>query len=276
MKKNISILIIFLSLLLSQSEQPYPPITLVSIPTAGTMPKGYFSFENIFLNQGSIVPKFTIGITDNFMLGMSFGISNFIGNGDMQKFRSYPEVQIKYRLFDETDKIPAIVLGIDTQGRGEFTEKEEVCIINDDGLENCEEKILNRYDQKSYGFYVALSRNFSALGNLGFHFGLNKNLSENDDDDDDINIFFGFDKEINRSFSLYGEYNFARDDDYYTGDESIEDILDRKGKGYLNAGLRWSASNNLMIEMNLNDISKNNKVYDSVNRELKIIYFESF
>ena len=275
MKKNISILIISLSLLLSQSEQPYPPITLVSIPTAGTMPKGYFSFENIFLNQGSIVPKFTIGITDNFMLGMSFGISNFIGNGDMQKFRSYPEVQIKYRLFDETDKIPAIVLGIDTQGRGEFTEN--VCRIDDEeDPENCTETILNRYDQKSYGFYVALSRNFSALGNLGFHFGLNKNLSENDDNDDDINIFFGFDKEINRSFSLYGEYNFARDDDYYTGDESIEDILDRKGKGYLNAGLRWSASNNLMIEMNLNDISKNNKVYNSVNRELKIIYFESF
>ena len=275
MKKNISILIIFLSLLLSQSEQPYPPITLVSIPTAGTMPKGYFSFENIFLNQGSIVPKFTIGITDNFMLGMSFGISNFIGNGDMQKFRSYPEVQIKYRLFDETDKIPAIVLGIDTQGRGEFTEN--VCRIDDEeDPESCTETILNRYDQKSYGFYVSLSRNFSALGNLGFHFGLNKNLSENDDNDDDINIFFGFDKEINRSFSLYGEYNFARDDDYYTGDESMEDILDRKGKGYLNAGLRWSASNNLMIEMNLNDISKNNKVYDSVNRELKIIYFESF
>ena len=275
MKKNISILIIFLSLLLSQSEQPYPPITLVSIPTAGTMPKGYFSFENIFLNQGSIVPKFTIGITDNFMLGMSFGISNFIGNGDMQKFRSYPEVQIKYRLFDETDKIPAIVLGIDTQGRGEFTEN--VCRIDDEeDPENCTETILNRYDQKSYGFYVALSRNFSALGNLGFHFGLNKNLSENDDNDDDINIFFGFDKEINRSFSLYGEYNFARDDDLYTGDESMEDILDRKGKGYLNAGLRWSASNNLMIEINLNDISKNNKVYDSVNRELKIIYFESF
>ena len=275
MKKNISILIIFLSLLLSQSEQPYPPITLVSIPTAGTMPKGYFSFENIFLNQGSIVPKFTIGITDNFMLGMSFGISNFIGNGDMQKFRSYPEVQIKYRLFDETDKIPAIVLGIDTQGRGEFTEN--VCRIDDEeDPENCTETILNRYDQKSYGLYVSLSRNFSALGNLGFHFGLNKNLSENDDNDDDINIFFGFDKEINRSFSLYGEYNFARDDDLYTGDESMEDILDRKGKGYLNAGLRWSASNNLMIEMNLNDISKNNKVYDSVNRELKIIYFESF
>tara|TARA_Y100001970_G_scaffold197740_1_gene240545 strand:+ start:16664 stop:17488 length:825 start_codon:yes stop_codon:yes gene_type:complete len=274
MKKNILILIILFSFLLSQSEQPYPPVTLVSIPTAGTMPKGYFAFENIFMNQGSIVPKFMIGITDNFMLGMSFGISNFIGDGHMSKFKSYPEVQIKYRLFDETETIPAIVMGIDTQGRGEFIESENICI--DEECTSFEETSLNRYDQKSYGFYIALSRNFSALGNFGFHFGLNKNLSENDDNDDDINIFMGFDKEINRSFSLYGEYNFARNDDLYIGDESIEDILDRKGKGYFNAGLRWSASDNLMLEMNINDISKNNKVSDSINRELKVIYYESF
>ena len=123
-----------------------------------------------------------------------------------------------------------------------------------------------------------MSRNFSLLGNLGFHFGLNKNISENDDKDDDLNIFFGFDKEINKSFSLFGEYNFARDDDYFNGDESadIENLIDRDGKGYLNAGLRWSASNNLMLEINVNDIFKNNKSFDSMNRELKVIYFESF
>ena len=272
MKKNILFLIIFINLILSQSGQPYPPTNLVSIPTAGTMPKGFYSFENVFMNGGSIITKFMIGITDNFTLGMSFGVSNFIGNGDMKKFKSYPEVQIKYRLFDETSSVPAIVLGIDTQGRGEFHEK---YLPNSQlGLS----QVLNRYDQKSYGLYLAISRNFLALGNLGFHFGLNKNLSETDDKDDDINIFFGFDKEINRSFSLYGEYNFARDDDFYNGNESanIENLIDRDGKGYLNAGLRWSVSNNLMLEMNINDIFKNNKSYDSINRELKVIYFESF
>ena len=157
MKKNILVLTVLLSFLLSQSEQPYPPVNLVSIPTAGTMPKGYFSFENVFMNEGSIVPKFMIGITDNFMLGMSFGISHFIGSGDIEQFRSYPEVQIKYRLFDETEKIPAIVLGIDTQGRGEFTEVESIT-DEDEFLEDGvtpnpsfgeeEEHILNRYDQK--------------------------------------------------------------------------------------------------------------------------------
>ena len=70
----------------------------------------------------------------------------------------------------------------------------------------------------------------------------------------DTNLFFGFDKEINRSFSLLVEYNFAMNDD---GKEDSE-ILLRDKKGYLNAGLRWAAMANIMLEINVNDILKNN------------------
>ena len=258
MKKCFTILFVSLSILLSQSEQPYPPINLITIPTAGTMPRGFFSFENTFMKEGSILPQFSIGITDNFMLGISFGISNFIGDGNMKKNRSYPEAQIKYRIFDETEKMPAMVIGIDTQGRGKFLNKYS----------------LDRYEQKSHGLYFVISRNWKALGNFGFHFGLNKNLTESNDKDDDINIFLGFDKELNKSFSIYGEYNFARDDDQFN--DGLEDIIYRGGNGYFNAGLRWSATNNIMLEVNANDISKNNKNSDAINRELKVIYFEQF
>ena len=120
---NIKLLYEDENVIMCQGEQPYPHTNLVSIPTAGTKPKGFYSFENIFMNNGSIVPKFMIGITDNFTLGMSYGISNFIGIGELKKFKSYPEVQIKYRKLDETQSIPALVIGIDTQGRGEFHEK---------------------------------------------------------------------------------------------------------------------------------------------------------
>ena len=266
MKKYVLLLITFSTILFSQSNQPYPPINLVTIPTAGTLPKGYFSFENTFMNNGSILPKFSIGITDNFTLGMSFGVSNFIGNGIIKKHKSYPEVQIKYRVYDETETVPAVVIGIDTQGRGEYYEKYK--------NPSQETLSLNRYEQKSLGFYIVMSRNWTALGNFGFHFGLNKNLTEADDTDDDINIFFGFDKELNKSFSIYGEYNFARDDDKYNDD--IQEIIYRKGNGYLNAGLRWSATDNLMLEINVNDLSKNDRNSDAMNRELKIIYFEQF
>ena len=56
-----------------------------------------------------------------------------------------------------------------------------------------------------------------------------------------------------------------------------------KGKGYLNAGIRWMVGKNIMLEIDFNDISKNyvnnqtlNNDKEYSNRELKIIYFEKF
>jgi len=261
MKKKLLFINILISFIFLQNEQPYPPLNLVSIPTAGTMPKGYFSFKNTFMDKGSILPQFSIGITDNFTLGLSFGVSNFIGTGKIRKNKSYPEIQLKYRVFEETETIPAMVLGLDTQGRGKYYEKHL-------------SHPVNRYEQKSHGLYFVISRNWKAMGNFGMHIGINKNLNEDDDQDDDINLFFGFDKEINRSFSIYAEYNFARDDDNYNDD--LSSIIYREGHGYINAGIRWSATNSLMLEINLNDIAKNNLNANAINRELKVIYFEKF
>ena len=267
--KKILLTLLF-SFIFCQSSWRYQPLDLVSIPTAGTLPKGHFSFENSFMDGGGILPKFLIGITDNFTMGFSFGMHNFIGTGDIVKNKDYPEVQIKYRIFDETDKVPAMVLGIDTQGRGMYHEFYEN-IDNDTG--EVLYKDLNRYDQKAFGLYFVISRNFEALGNFGIHAGINKNFTEGDDRDGDVNLFFGFDKALNRSFSLFAEYNFARDDDGINDDN---DIIKRDGKGYLNAGMRWAITPNFMLEVNINDIGKNDEIKDSHNRQLKVNYFESF
>ncbi len=161
-----------------------------------------------------------------------------------------------------------MVLGINTQGRGVY--HEFYTVTDDEGVLN---KDLNRYDQKALGLYFVISRNFEALGNFGIHAGINKNFTEGDDKDEDINLFFGFDKALNRSFSLFAEYNFARDDDGFNDDD---ELIKRDGKGYLNAGIRWAVTRNLMLEVNVNDIGKNDEIKDSHNRQLKVIYFESF
>tara|TARA_B100001996_G_scaffold8041_1_gene6761 strand:- start:1359 stop:2129 length:771 start_codon:yes stop_codon:yes gene_type:complete len=255
--KNIIILIFTFNFIFSQVEQPYPPLKLVSLPTGGTLPKGTYTIETLLMNEGGILPSFALGITDNLTFGVSFGLQEFIGTGNLKKNKSYPEVQLKYRIYDETEFTPAVLIGLDTQGKGKFFDRPH----------------YNRYEHKAMGVYCVLSRNYNLLGNLGFHLGLNKNLFENDDNDDDINLFFGFDKALNRSFSILAEYNLARDDDNTIDDESL---VIRKGRGYLNAGLRWSATNSLMLEINVNDITKNNESDDSMNREVKIIYFENF
>ena len=260
MKKLLSIFILLFSVSLAQENQPYPPIDLISIPTSGTLPKGTYSIETLLTNNGGIQPKFLIGISENLTLGFSFGLQNFIGTGDIVKNKAYPEFNLKYRIYEESERFPALLIGFDTQGKGKYDE------------------INERYDQKAMGLYLVASRNWNALGNLGFHIGVNKNVLEGTDKD--INLFFGFDKEINRSFSLLAEYNFARNDDELQDTNGI-DL--REGKGIFNLGIRWSATDNLMLEFNFNDTFKNIKYLDGDSipfksrvREVKIIYFEQF
>ena len=85
-------------------------------------------------------------------------ISNQVQNTSEKILRKSSKA--KYRIFDETDKVPAIVLGIDTQGRGSYHEL--YTVTDDAGVLN---KDLNRYDQKALGLYLVVSRNFEALGN---------------------------------------------------------------------------------------------------------------
>ena len=121
-----------------------------------------------------------------------------------------------------------------------------------------------------------MSKNWNLLGNLGLHLGINKSLSENDDGDNDFNIFLGFDKELNRSFSMLLEYNAALNDNLADDNyEDLNDITFGRGKGYMNAGVRWAISQNLMLEINFNNINQNTEA-EYTNREIKIMYSESF
>ncbi len=255
----------------SQIEQPYPPLNLVSIPTAGTLPRGSFTLESLLITDGGMVPRLSVGFTDNFSFGVSFGVQNLIGGNKPSINKTTPEVQIKYRIFDESEKMPALVYGLDTQGRGLY---HAVDSISTHGISDST-VTLNRYDQKAWGMYMVMSKNWNLLGNLGLHVGINKSLSENNDGDQDINFFFGIDKELNRSFSLLVEYDAALNDNLGEGDYALNDITFGKGKGYLNAGIRWAMSPNLMLEINFNDINQNtNSEY--TNREIKVMYSESF
>ena len=239
-------------------------MNLVSIPTAGTMPKGAFTLEMLLQNNGGLLPKLAVGLTPNFTIGMSYGVQNFIGNDKPIVNREYPEMQIKYRVYDETIAFPAIVIGLDSQGKGSY---------NIDGVVNDTLINIERYDQKAWGVYAVASKNWNLLGNLGIHIGFSKNSRENKDGDDDINFFCGIDKELNRSFSLLLEYDSALNDnkDMY----ELNGISIGKGYGYLNAGVRWTIAPNLLIEINFNDISKNTDA-KFANREVKIMYSETF
>ena len=264
---------ILYNLCLAQVEQPYPPLNLVSIPTAGTLPRGSFTLESLIIKNGGIVPRLSIGFSDNFTVGMSYGVQNLIGDTKPSINKTTPEVQIKYRIFDESEKMPALVYGLDTQGRGVFHKQDSILSFSG---KSDSTRTLNRYDQKAWGMYIVFSKNWNLMGNLGMHAGISKSLSENDDGDKDLNVFFGFDKELNRSFSLLVEYDAALNDNLTEDDYgAIKNITFGRGKGYLNAGVRWAISSNLMLEVNFNDINQNTEA-EYTNREIKVMYSESF
>ena len=199
----MKIIIITLSLicvLFAQSEQPYPPLELVSIPTAGTLPKGSYTYETILTKNGGVTPKLAVGLTDNLTFGFAYGIHNLIGD-QKPNYNPQPGFIIKYRVYSETTKWPAIVLGLNTQGKGNYMVK--------DGF------IGGRYEKKALGFYLTASKNWNMMGNFGVHLGLSKNSWEDLDGDDDLNFFVGIDKELNRSFSLLLECDGALNDNQY-------------------------------------------------------------
>ena len=75
-----SLILFLVSLFLAQDTHPYPPLYLVTVPTSGTLPKGTYSMEGLLIDDGGIVSKLSIGISDNLTLGFSWGVQNLIGD----------------------------------------------------------------------------------------------------------------------------------------------------------------------------------------------------
>ena len=251
---NFSIIISILSTFGSAQAYP-PPTNLVSVPSAGTLVRGSYAMQMRVQKNGGLTSSLSVGITDRFQFGLSFGSANLIGDDSLEWYPR-PEANLKYRLIDETTSMPGVSIGLDTQGQGQFNEADT----------------LMRYDVKAMGIFAAASKNWvTPLGNLGLHMGTNYNFAEVNDGDKDINYFFGFDMEFNPELSILLEYNAALNEN----DMTAKTMSISRG-GYLNAAIRWTFVERLHIEMDFNNLLFDNDKVDYFNRELKITYIEYF
>ena len=252
--KRIKYYFLFLSFVLNAQSYP-PPSSLITLPTAGTLQRGSFALEMRIQKFGGLTSSISVGLTDRFQLGISYGSANLIGDDSLIWYPK-PETNLKYLLIDESETSPGISLGIDTQGLGKFNSVDS----------------LMRYDTKALGLFAVASKNWvTPLGNLGWHFGSNYNFIETNDNDKDVNFFMGFDIEFNPELSIMLEYNAALNENNMTS----KNIAISRG-GYLNAGIRWTFVERLHIEMDFNNLMFDKKKVDYFNREIKIIYIEYF
>lgn len=256
MKKFSSIFILsllYLQIAIAQGtageDAKYEYRKLIDMPTAGILDKGNVAISSELLPNGTLLAKIEAGIFKNFNIGLSYGGSNIIGSGSPDWYPFPPGVNLRVRLMDETVIIPAIAIGFDTQGKGEYFEDQK------------------RYSVKAPGLFAAASKNFSLLGYLSLHGVINYSVLEDKDGDNFINLMLGAEKTIGSSFSLLAEYNFALNDNStsYFGD----------GKGYLNVGIRWSIGNGVTIGFDLRDLLQNKKWHPTAaDRSLMIDFIQ--
>ena len=217
------------------------PVRLVDSPTAGLVPKGRFAADLRFFAGGGLLGQAQAGALRRLTIGLSFGGERLIGSGAVDW---YPRVEpiVRYRLVEESQALPALVLGYESQGYGAYLD--------------------GRYEVRSKGFFAAASKNYlSPLGQFGIHLGVNRSREEGDRE---LSGWLGVDKGVNEELWLCAEYDLARDDGGIG-----------RGRGYFNVGLHWSPAPGLGLAALWRDLRGNGPAGEP-SRELGVRYTESF
>lgn len=204
---------------------------LIDMPTAGILEKGQVALSTDLLPYGTLIAKIEAGIFPNFNIGISYGGSNIIGSGNPDWYPFPPGVNLRIRLMNETILMPALSIGFDTQGKGNYFKDQK------------------RFAIKAPGLFAAVSKNFSLLGYFSLHGVVGYNPLEENDGDNFVNLMVGAEKTLGSSFSLLAEYNFA------LNDNSTSHF--GNGKGYLNLGIRWSIGDGVTVGFDLRDLLQN-------------------
>ena len=231
------------------------PIDLIRTPTAGMLPRASYDTGIRVYADGGVLSRVRVGLRESVFFGFTFGGTQVIGAGEPD-WNPRVEFLLRGRLFGESYLGPALAIGYDSQGYGPY----------DDGLD--------RYQNKSRGFYAVASKHFLFLGELGLHAGVNYSL-ERDDDDDEVNAFFGVEKSIHRALDFLVEYDLATND-------NEDNVGFGEGKGYLSAALLWRMTETLHFQVDLHNLLENGEQGGlerdpgEWSREIRITYRDYF
>lgn len=249
-------LLFFLALLLLSLHMfAFEQTDLASMPTAGVLQKGNATVNAKLFGNDGIKLGTNVGLFRYFMFGVSYSGEKVVGSRT-PSWQERVEFLGKFRVMDETENRPALVFGFDSQGSGRY------------------QKENKRYDLKSRGFYLVISKNYIWNGEFGTHLGVNYSLEN--DDDDDLNIFFGFDKSLGQKALLLAEYDVALNDYQYQRDGEQKAETLGKGKGYLNTGVQINVTPTIQVKILLKDLLRNSSKTSTFVREIILTHFIVF
>ena len=143
---------------------------MVEAPTAYTLMHGGYDIVTRIYENGGLFLRANVGFQDFFMFGFSANAANVIGQGVIQI--QTPRVFFKFKVLDQKNSPVALALAWDDRGYGT-----EVNGRFTPGLQK--------------GFYGVVSHEFTELGFVQVHGGVNLVTFDNFDASQDLGVFAG-------------------------------------------------------------------------------------
>lgn len=245
------------------------PIRIIDMPTASILRGGSFRAGTRMYEHGGLLASLSAGISNKVMFGVSFGGLDIIGNAQKITWNPMPGVHFVYRISEESMRMPAIVLGFDSQGYGPYYPASKSPVPDSTGQVSIPasypnyEDMYDRYHFKSRGFYCVVSKGYASFINTGLHAGISYSIEKGEGENLSPTIFMSGDIHFIRDLALLIEYDFALDDSKYYP------------RGLLNMGLRWAFGKNMFFDFDLQNMLGSIDGQTDYRRIIKLTYYGS-
>jgi hypothetical protein len=249
------------------------PIQIIDMPTASILRGGSFRAGVRIYEQGGLLASLSAGVSNKVMFGVSFGGLDLIGDAQKITWNPMPGVHFIYRITEESMKLPAIVLGFDSQGYGPYYPESSSFAFPDTSCPCAppatppppyDENMFDRYQFKSRGFYCVVSKGYATFVNAGLHAGVSYSLDKGEGEETTPTIFMSGDFRVVSDLAFLVEYDFALND---------TKIYSR---GILNIGVRWAFGRNMFFDFDLqNALGTADGGKTDVRRIIKLTYYGS-
>ena len=225
---------------------------IVDSPTAAVIGHSSYRVEGRIMDEGAVVLSTSVGIKDRFMVGVSWGMENLLGKGEID-FNDNTAVSIRLLIVEE-GAMPAIAVGFEDQGYGQW------------------DSALNRYERKSKGFYVTGTRNWYGPMDSDVATTAGFNYTTETDDDESVDFFLGMEQDFGNEFALLLDYSLGLNDRV----DDVDPPLYGGKKGWLDVGLRWNLQEQIQFKFYFRDLLGNSRGHGSVDRHMVVSYESSF
>jgi len=179
----LSAICYLLSAICLYSETPKPS-SIIDIPTAEVVEYSNYDLNFRMYGAGGVLSKMTFGVFKPINVGISWDVDKLIGLGSTIIDTRPPAILFKARVFEGGLKLPAVSVGYDGQGYGNY---------NGD---------TDKYQYREKGVYLSLTREYLVPG-LEMSFGGNIF----DFDSDGVYGFLGATYGIENKVLILSEYD---------------------------------------------------------------------